>query len=121
MVTPGLYRHYKDRLYRVLFVAEWAGRSLPSVDAVLPIGMREVYDAPVELTVGYPLDTKLFDARWSGNTCDVTLDERIVIYVALYGEGRVAARAEKEFEEEVDSGGAPELGMRSPRFERIGE
>lgn len=114
-MTPGLYRHYKGNLYRVLFLAEWAGEAPPASDAVLPVGMREVYDEPVELTVGDSADTLLLEARWSGNTSVVNLDERVVIYVSLSGSGRVSARSEAEFEESI-SDGAPGL-----RFERIGD
>jgi hypothetical protein len=125
VVTAGLYRHYKGRDYRphdyrVLLVAEWVwdGRT-PTTDCELLVIARP---APaVQLRAGGGLYGRpLFTARWSSNTNDVFEGQAIVIYVALYGEGRVAARRLKEFEEEVDVG-APELGLRGARFERIGE
>ena len=121
VIKPGLYKHYKGNLYRVLFVAEWVeelGRRLElTCDAALVVGMREVYDEDVELTVGTcSLDTPLLLAKWSGNDNVVAKGEPVVIYVSLSGEGRVSARTVKEFEEKGRLG-----TMDLPRFERIGD
>lgn len=61
-------------------------------------------------------------ARWSTNTNDVLPGNAVVIYVSLYGEGRVSARTLVEFEEHVDAPcaiGGP--SHRVARFKRIGE
>ena len=114
MITAGLFRHYKKSdLYRVLFVAKWVwdGR-FPTADAELLVIARP--EPCVQLKSGGALYGKpLFTARWSSNTNDV--GEDVVIYVALYGEGRVAARRLDEFEERT--GGDIDVA----RFERIGE
>jgi hypothetical protein len=126
MVTGGLYKHKSGNLYRVLFVAEWVwdGRS-PIADAELLVIARP---APaVQLRAGGGLYGKLlFTAKWSSNTNEVFEGQAIVIYIALYGEGRVAARRLKEFEEAVETA-AEAAGPGStqfetvPRFERIGD
>ena len=122
MVTAGLYKHYKGNVYRVLFVAKWVwdGR-VPAADAdVLVIARPEPC---VQLKSGGGLYGKpLFTAKWSSNTYAVGEGLPIVIYVALYGDGRVAARRLDEFEERVDApcaDGGP--SHRVSRFERIGE
>ena len=123
MVTAGLFRHYKKSdLYRVLFVAKWIwdGRS-PTADAdVLVIARPEPC---VQLKSGSSglYGKPLFTAKWSSNTNDVGEGFAIVIYVALYGEGRVAARRLDEFEEVVDAPSCSDANRRVPRFERIGD
>lgn len=61
----------------------------------------------------------LLTARWSGNDGSVGHGMQIVIYVALYDDGRVAARPLNEFEERVTVDGFRSTDV--PRFERIGE
>ena len=121
MITAGLYKHYKGQTYRVLFVAKWVwdGRS-PAADAdVLVIARPEPC---AQLKSGGGLYGKpLFNAKWSGNTSEVGEGSPIVIYVALYGEGRVAARRLDEFEEVVDAPSCSDANRRVARFERIGE
>jgi hypothetical protein len=112
MVTPGLYRHYKGPLYRVLFVAECRGIDKLEADEVLRVGDADGQYTEIvkeqlwhrELNFSH-----LLDARWSGNTTRVAAGP-VVIYVALYDTGRVAARPLDEFEEHIDG---------VPRFERI--
>ena len=117
MVTAGLFRHYKGNAYRVLFVARWvAFGKQPTPDAELLIVARP--GPAVQLVSSGLYGEPLFKARWSGNTNEAHEGDAIVIYVALYGEGRVAARHLDEFEEVIDTGVA---GIRRARFERIGD
>ncbi len=122
MIEPGLYKHYKNKKrYRVLFVAPWRSGQ----DQLKPDDLLDVV-----FTFGYTgirwhdaANSVLFTARWSGNDfARLDVDDPIVIYVALYDEGRVAARRLDEFEEHIhvpcDDGGHPHV---VPRFERIGE
>jgi len=124
-VKPGLYRHYKGNSYRVLFVATWKGAS-PKENASCP-----VWTAPESVVNGQfvralaprigllsPNNTEgVLVAKWSGNDNEIKPDERIVIYVALYGDGRVSARTVKEFEEQVQQ---PDDTFMRPRFEWAG-
>ena len=101
MIDPGLYRHYKNhKLYRVLFTAEWAVRYFPGEDALLHVYVANdrfrVAPAPTVIPPG-----ALFSARWSGNSTTAYIGEPIVIYVALYDDGRVAARPLAEFTTEI--------------------
>jgi hypothetical protein len=132
MVTAGLYRHYKNqKLYRVLFAAEWDVRDFPDEDAVLAVYVEAHDDKSVSVRVrprekgnpGFYGSAGLFDARWSGNSTTVYIGEPIVIYVALYGDGRVAARPLREFEERVNVPCSEFRGQRHDvaRFERIGD
>lgn len=110
MIEPGLYKHYKGKLYRVLFVAPWwSGQDQLKPNDPLDVVVRD--DA---VGVQFLDDNNVvFTARWSGNDfARLDRGEPIVIYVALYDDGRVAARLLNEFEEIVDG---------VPRFERIGE
>lgn len=116
MIEPGLYRHYKStdaapKLYRVLFVAPWwsVHRETLLPDQPLHVVHNEYSNGLLTSVTS----TAFMTALWSGNSSTVRLDERVVIYVALYGEGRVAARTEKEFAEHV----APH----ERRFERIAD
>ena len=122
VVRAGLYRHYKGNAYRVLFVAKWVwdGRS-PTADAELLVIARP--EPCVQLKSGSSglYGKPLFTARWSSNTNDVGEGLPIVIYVALYGDGRVAARRLDEFEERVDAPSCADTDRRAPRFERIGD
>lgn len=122
MVTPGLYRHYKGPLYRVLFVADWLSKTAPEPDEILQVFLiaSRIYVSDVrdkEDRVHFGEGLVLDNVRWSGNTSRVNdeRNKRVVIYVSLSGEGRVSARTVKEFEESIGDG-AP-----SVRFERIGE
>jgi hypothetical protein len=117
-VEPGLYKHYKGNLYRVLFVVEWSGAlGEPSLEPDENVLVRA--DDNKGLCAcrrtdfwEYKLDdVEFLEAKWSGNN-GVVFDLEQVVYVALYGEGRVSVRTAKEFAEDADAGG--------PRFERIG-
>lgn len=115
MTTPGLYLHYKGNVYRVLFVAEWWSvlREVLQLD-------QPVYVTPNNYGVGLLTSATsgtFMTAKWSGNDGVARLEERVVIYVALYGDGRVAARTEREFEEYI---GEHDLNAVC-RFERIGD
>lgn len=112
-VEPGLYQHYKGRLYRVLFVAPFWGHG---TYGLLPDDLLFVCSGVDNIGVRLASDTAFMTAKWSGNGSELTSDGPVVIYVALYDEGRVAARPLKEFVENVDA--AP--GVREQRFKRIG-
>lgn len=125
VIEPGLFCHYKSteaapKLYRVLFVAYWRGPE-PAMDGVVHVvvgGLRHDASLSVEVhcTAEEDGDFPLFDARWSGNNTDVNI-EPVVIYVALYDDGRVAARPLKEFEELLPQ---TDYDKAEPRFKRIG-
>lgn len=124
MVMPGLYRHFKGRNYRALLVAEWA-RGTPTAHGDLTVGVVDdtwLGIANVDsATARHRGFFKVISAKWCGNNTDVLAEQRVVVYVALYGDGGVWARTEREFEEEVHvllpTGGVGER----PRFERIGD
>ena len=119
MITPGLYRHYKGPVYRVLFVAKWNGPEVPlppdTEIGVYFLGGRAAWAN--EGTSG-----SLLTVKWSENGGRALFQDPIVIYVSLSAEGRMSARTMREFEESVDApcadGGS---SHRVPRFERIGE
>lgn len=133
MVTPGLYKHIKGKNYRVLFTADWLSKSAPEPDEILQafivsnrIFVSDMRDIEGREHFGEAL--VLNGVRWSGNTGDVDddLNNRVVIYVALYGDGRVAARPEKEFEEIVDAPNRapfedPSDQCRQARFTRLAD
>lgn len=102
-VEPGTYEHYKGGKYRVLFTAPWWGTREP----LKPDTLIYVRPHTTGAVVGN-VDTRmpfLMYARWSGNgDYRPEVDEPIVIYVALYGEGRVAARTLWEFTQVVEGG-----------------
>lgn len=127
MIKPGLYKHYKNqKLYRVLFTAGWDGQPPNENEETYVVCDRDnetlcfVHRRGQKKGGPYAM---LFYARWSGNDSKVAPREQIVIYVALYNEGRVAARPLKEFEERVDVPCAdnPHETHDVPRFERIGD
>jgi hypothetical protein len=119
MITPGLYRHYKGKSYRVLFVAPWWSGLDDTLqpDQLIHVTSNE-YAAGEGLDgvglVTSATELSFLTVKWSGNNGTVRLEECVVIYVALYAAGRVAARTVAEFEE-----GIKETGGR--RFERIGD
>lgn len=121
MIDAGLYLHHKSgNKYRVLFVGTW-------YDGMHKIGEPFVPDTDGLVSINgdakvFPHaegDSGLFTARWSGNSTHVVHEEPVVIYVALYGDGRVAARPLKEFVERVTLDGFRSTDV--PRFERIGD
>ena len=114
MIEPGAYKHYKGGPYRVLFVVPWWSRDV-KLDQNDP-----VYCVPYDHRIGARLNPRGSDtfliALWSGNDSVVLpIDTPIVIYVALYADGRICARTVAEFEERVQSGATTR-----PRCERIG-
>lgn len=117
IVEPGLYRHYKGNLYRVLFVVPWWGSRRPvSADAVIHV--KSFDDLPG--AVDHADAMAFMTALWSGNgSTRLEVDEPIVVYIALYGEGRIAARVGWEFTQDVEVS-SPAGPVRKPRFERVG-
>jgi hypothetical protein len=114
VIKPGVFKHYKGNLYRVLFVAPWWSvlREPLQPDQFL-------YVAPNEYGVGLltsSTSNSFLMAKWSGNDGVVRLEEPVVIYVSLSDHGRVSARTVREFEEKGCLG-----TMDLPRFERIGD
>lgn len=124
-VKPGVYKHYKGNSYRVLFTAEWFTRDMPDEDALVAVYAEANSDQSVSLRVrlrekdnpGFYGGAGLFDARWSSNSTTVYLGTLVVIYIALYGDGRVSARTVEEFEEQVQQPGDT---FKRPRFEWVG-
>lgn len=124
MITPGLYQHYRNREhYRVLCVVR-AYSGFKGLVASQPLQIHVA--APAAKRDGIFIDAgspnAFMTAQWSGNGGDLAWEEPVVIYVALYDDGRISARPLKEFEEDVttpcaDSGPS----HRVPRFERIGD
>lgn len=125
MTTPGLYRHFKGQHYRVLCVAEWT-REPPVPNGVVSVCLVDgtwlaAVNADSAWAKGKNSLFHFFAARWAGNDNCPLSAELVVVYIALYDEGHLWVRTEREFKETVDVGGAPELGMQGPRFERIGD
>jgi hypothetical protein len=108
MVEPGVYRHYKDNLYRVLFTATWADyeRPEPDDDVLIYWDGAKLGAACNHRKPSWPIMT----VRWSGNPCEppdeacVSAGDAVVIYVGLYGMGRLSARTEIEFTQKLDLG-----------------
>jgi hypothetical protein len=114
-ISPGLYKHYKGNLYRVLLVACWSSQEAPKPDGVVSVWVsQDSCEVLVSKSAGW-LDG-VFDARWSGNDADVSSNEGVVVYVGIYGEGRVSARTEKEFDQVVLVPGGSDVR----RFTRVG-
>jgi len=119
MVEPGVYKHYKGQQYRVLFMATWADYERPQPDDDVIVYV----DGKLSAVCAHrkPLNV-LMTVKWSGNPCDsnaeaaVDAGDTVVIYVGLYGEGRLSARTETEFTERVAK---PDSEM-TVRFRRIG-
>lgn len=121
MIETGLYQHYKNKkFYRMLFVAPWWGAPGVVAENALVHIASHFHGAQVSPE---PIEHPLMLALWSGNVgVRVVSSEPIVIYVALYDDGRVSARPLKEFEERVDDkAGTLTVVRRVPRFERIGD
>lgn len=131
-VKLGLYRHYKStdaepKLYRVLFTAIWSDDENPRPTPDARVYLFPGSDVGHFKRVKIPLfastrntesDFAAMVAMWSGNTGGgLELGELVVIYVALYGDGRVSARTVEEFEEQVQQ---PNDTFMRPRFEWVG-
>lgn len=118
-IKSGLYRHYKGKLYRVLFTAAWFGtRESLKPNTPISIYVQPRLGAVVVSDVTHGND--VFKAFWSGNgEYRAESDEAIVVYVALYDNGRVSARTVWEFEERVAVDGFSSSDV--ARFERIGD
>src|SRR5690349_17770408 len=120
VVEPGVYRHYKGGLYRVLFRAPfWGHRAVIAPDRLLSVCVS-MDIVGVRLSSG----TEFMTAKWSGNDGDgaVAMDELLVVYVSLAEHGRVSVRTAKQFVEQVGCSmreAAPGFTT-VVRFERIG-
>ena len=124
MIAPGLYRHYKGNYYRVLFApvifteGEHADVDGVEVAPLAPNDEVVVYVSDDHFLCACPASVfpvgkflRLALAKWSGNGAHLAGD-RVVIYVGLYGDGRVSARDLSEFEGAVD-------GSNKLRFARV--
>ena len=118
MTTPGLYVHSKsNKRYRVLFEAQWLdGKDL---EPDMSLGIHVLDSDGVALWVWRQESTSTHKpfvlVKWSGNK-PCAWRAPLVIYVALYDEGRVSARTVEEFEEIV------QLNNKDvPRFVRVGD
>lgn len=134
MIEPGIYRHYKNNLYRVLFVATWADYERPQPDDDVLVYLD---GTRVSAVCGHRKPPHvLMTVKWSGNPCHphdetaVDAGDGVVIYVSLSEKGRLSARTEEEFAERLPSstvitemnGWTCEAGVVHPplRFTRIG-
>ncbi len=118
----GLYKHSKTgNHYRVLFAAQWwwlspCENGTPDQEVgvyVLSNGRIGLWPVSQE----YGQQHAILVARWSGNKPLAEDDDRrCVVYVALYGDGRVSVRSVKEFTEIVSVDGKD-----VPRFVRVGD
>lgn len=104
VVPAGLYRHYKGGMYRVLFTARSVfSRPLqPNEEAVVYVDNSRV------ILVGLKSDVEvrggvLFLAKNSTDG-ELRLHTNMVVYVALYGDGRISVRDAEEFCAEVSKG-----------------
>jgi hypothetical protein len=118
--VTGLYKHWTGNHYRVLFEAEWLDGSDPQPDQLLGVHAMVLhsFSEPVFRVWPYPHTARhkhSLLARWSGNT-PCTWNEPCVVYIALYGDGRVSVRSVKEFTEIVNID-----GKSVPRFVRVGD
>ena len=117
-IEPGLYVHSKsNKHYRVLFLAQWLDGRDPEPD--VPLGVHVLDSDGVALWVWRQASSSQHKpfmlAKWSGNKPCAWRDS-LVIYVALYDEGRVSVRTVAEFEEIVQINGKD-----VPRFVRVGD
>jgi len=120
IVKPGLYRHWKGNLYRVLFLARYShSRSLNPDEEALIYGASYLGGTPSEplyclpsLGFRYEHATPFLTVRNSTNGL-TPKDSTLVVYVALYGDGRVSVREINEF------AGEAQPGVR--RFTRVDE
>jgi len=121
MVEPGLFRHYKGNFYRVLFLARHdAGRVLEPDEEVLVFAVQEeglLYFSPAKeleaqaKTVGGAVcDLEILRAKNSTDGKPAP-GSTYVVYVCLYGDGRISVRELSEFESFAVSG--------EPRFKRV--
>ncbi len=126
MIQPGVYRHYKGPLYRVLFTATWAHSIewiVPDQELLTFVKGQTIFvqRLPETRPGGFFGGTPLFTVKWSGNDGHLRTAERLVTYVSLSEQGRVSARTVGEFEEMVDNkAGTLSVVCQVPRFERIG-
>lgn len=115
VVKPGVYKH-KGNLYRVLFDARWRSALPPTENGDVLVGC-ETDGWPEAFAGAAHSDSAFLTVKWSGNNTSVEHLDTVVIYVALYGDGRVSARTVTEFEEMVQQ---PVHGNMQPRFEWVG-
>jgi len=129
-VSPGLYKHYKGNLYRVLFLAGYSesdSAPLKPDDGLVVWHSISSGEVLVSKRVDWMVKTNVgfLNIKWSGNEgVSPAKGESIIVYVGLYGEGRVSARTEKEFAEMVSVlCDLPKCAVEHerPRFERVGE
>jgi hypothetical protein len=106
VVSPGVYRHYKENLYRVLFVVTWADYERPDLDDDVCI---YIDGNGLGAVCGHRKPARcVLTVKWSGNPCApgeeacVSAGDAVVIYVSLSASGRVSARTEIEFEQMVE-------------------
>lgn len=123
-VAPGLYKHWKGNLYRVLFLVRYAGHDIGNDDDVV-VYVDDSYVDPIEgihllccpkADVDHTRVLPIVAAKNSTDARAVKDDDILVVYVALYGNGRVAVREAGEFVMLAKS-----ETLKVPRFERIGD
>ena len=125
-IEPGLYRHYKKGdLYRVLFFARYIEEeSLVSDEDVVvfvdPVSAGFASTVHLHLVAGREKNFErgmYLDVLKAKNSTDGPTSENcvLVVYVALYGYGRVSVRELGEFAAKADE------VLNISRFTRVGE
>lgn len=113
-VRRGLYRHYKGNFYRVLFTARYMGKGDLVPDEVVEFFISLDEAVGVTDAVGLVIDRPTAirrNAFLARNSTDGPTPTgcMLVIYVCLYGNGRVSVREAGEFAADVD--GAPRFQL----------
>lgn len=120
----GTFRHYKNgKNYRPLFLATWqishgsdltkkekrdaargiTGGKLLNNDEVF-VAIHGSISGPhlgASLSPHWNSSYDVVKALWSGNA-EPQFGDKVIIYVAAYGEGRIAVRLLSEFEDEIE-------------------
>ena len=111
IVKPGVYRHWKGNRYRVLFMACYTGsRSLNPDEEALIYGASYLGGTPSKPLYclpsrGFPHNhATAFLAVRNSTDGQTPKDSTLVVYVALYGDGRVSVREIEEFAGEARPG-----------------
>lgn len=111
----GTFRHYKNgKNYRPLFLATWQmshGSDLAKLKDSKLSNNDEIFVAihgsisgphlGASLSPHWNSDYDVVKALWSGNA-EPKFGDKVIVYVAIYDEGRIAVRLLSEFEDEIE-------------------